>query len=331
MDQNEKAAAAIGRAEAAGLLVQYDRGFLVFTSTDQRRGDLEQKRAVVEQLGACASEVRRLAIAHARNERGREIIGERVLVPVIGIGERSKEDPRSGQIVRSQIWGNLEAVNGAKDIEVSHIEAGDDSRTCKSWKHFDECFIVLAGDPSNRARSIPAAVGDAIRHAIADGDFRRALDIASSVGITIEHNAGFAIVRLTTEDQAGAKEILREFGCPNGNLQRILETRARVAAGADFLGRIVFVPEFGAFGILESVGLDGRCTAEYLNERAGTRMSCFVNGETLLILPGDFEDERQAEMQPATQKPESWWRSLVHRARAVLPAILVQGSTGSAA
>jgi len=300
----EKTTALIARAQGFGLRLEYRSGFLIVmrpTSTDRRREDLvEMEDGIVGQLGARLAEVRARVIAATRAARGREFIGERVFIPLVGIGERGRGD-REGRVTTSQITGKLVAWSDEGTLTVSHVEVRDDERTeHTTCLAFDEAFIVVAaGDQPNRAPSF-ASIGDE--------KIRRALDRGQSIGLSLELDRGFTVAKwnVAPGDQDTGEEILRELGRPRG-LLRILEGIARGATGSEFVGRRAFVCPVDSFGIVKSCDSDGRVDVEYFDKNLGSRATCQFTGDDLLIVL-DAEAAGQAAGSGASPAPKSWLR-----------------------
>jgi hypothetical protein len=300
----EKTAALIARAQGFGLRLEYRSGFLIITrptSTDRRRDELiEMEHVVIEQLGKRLAEVRARVIAAARAARGREFIGERVFIPLVGIGERGRGD-REGRVTTSQITGKLVAWSDEGTLTVSHVEVRDGERlermaTCG----FDETYIVVdGGDQANRTAAF-ASIGDE--------RIRRGLERGQSIGLAIELDGGFTVAKwnVAPEDQDAGEEILRELGRPR-KLLRILEGIARGATGSEFVGRRAFVSPVDAVGVIRSCAFDGRVDVEYSDKNLGSRATCQFVGDDLLIVL-DAETGGRATVPEASPAPKSWLR-----------------------
>jgi hypothetical protein len=300
----EKAAALIARAQGFGLRLEYRSGFLIVTrptSTDRRREDLvEMEQAIIEQLGKRLAEVRAPVIAMARAARGKEFIGERVFIPIVGIGERTK-DNREGAVMRSQIIGKLVACSAEGHLTVSHIDTRDDERlehttTCA----FDEAFIVVgSGDQPDRAPSFASIGSESIR---------RVLERAQSIGLALEFDAGFVVAKwnVAPGDQDAGEEILRELGQPRGELFHVLEGRARGAAGSDFVGQQIFVAAFDSVGVVRSCDFGGDLDVTYEDKHLGSRLTCHCIGSDALIIASE-EAARHGSATPNSAGPARNW------------------------
>jgi hypothetical protein len=294
--------ALIARAQAFGLKLEYRSAFLIATrsaSADRRREDLvEMEQAIIEQLGKRLAEVRASVVAAARAARGSEFIGERVFIPLVGIGERGRGD-REGRITTSQITGKLVACSEEGHMAVSHVEVRDDERI-EHATHcaFDEAFIVVAAsDQPNRAPSF-ASIGDE--------KISRALERGQEIGLSLELDAGFTVAKWNVGDgdQDAGEEILRELGRPR-ELLRVLEAIARGATGSEFVGRRTFVCPVDSFGVVKSCDSDGRVDVEYFDKNLGSRATCQFIGNDLLILDEEASRSARPETSPA---PKSWLR-----------------------
>jgi hypothetical protein len=300
----EGTAALIARAQGFGLRLEYRSGFLIVTrptSTDRRREDLvEMEDGIVGQLGARLAEVRARVIAEARSARSRELIGERVFIPLVGIGERGRGD-REGRVTTSQITGELVACSEEGHMAVSHVDVHDDERI-EHTTHcaFDEAFIVVgAGDQPNRAPSF-ASIGDE--------KIGRALERGQSIGLAIELDGGFTVAKwnVAPGDQDAGEEILRELGRPR-ELLRILEAIARGATGSEFVGRRAFICPVDSFGVVRSCDSDGRVDVTYDDKNLGSRATCQFMGDDLLIV-SDAEPTGRAAGSEASPAPKGWLR-----------------------
>ena len=177
--------ALIARAQGCGFKLEYRSGFLIVTrpaSADGRREDLvEMEQAIIEQFGKRLAEVRASVIATARAARGKEFIGQRVLIPLAGVGD-GHTTCGVGQQTLSQISGKLVGWSEEGTLTVSHVEkyglaghhrgAVERTGTC-GW---DEAFMVVdGGDQPDRASSFASIGSERIR---------RALERGESIGLT---------------------------------------------------------------------------------------------------------------------------------------------------
>jgi hypothetical protein len=300
----------IARAQAFGLRLEYRSGFLIVTrpaSADRRREDLvEMEQATIEQLGKRLAEARAQVIAAARAARGKELIGQRVFIPLVGIGDRRTRDDREGRQVLSQISGKLVACSEEGTLTVSHVERygvvghhrGSVERTATC--NCDEAFVVVdGGDQPDRASSFASIRSDKIRGAMERG---------RSIGLTLELDAGFAVAKwnVAPEDQDSGEEILRELGRPRGELLGVLEGRASDAAGSAFVGQRVFIRPFDSFGLLQSCHPGGHLDVTYEDKHLG-RLTCSCSVADLLIVLDAEEAGRSASPQ-SSPAPKNWLR-----------------------
>jgi hypothetical protein len=300
----EKAAALIARAQGFGLRLEYRSGFLIVTrptTADRRREDIgELENAAISQLGKRVAEVRARVIAIARAARGRELIGESVFIPLVGIGERGRGD-REGRVTTSQITGKLVDWSDEGTLTVSRVEVRDDERTeHTTCVAFDEAFMVVgAGDLPNRVPSF-ASIGDE--------KIRRALERGQSIGLSLELDAGFTVAKwnVGAGDQEAGEEILRELGRPR-ELLRTLEGVARGATGSEFVGRRAFVCPVDSFGVVRSCDSDGRVDVTYEDKNLGSRATCQFIGDDLLIVL-DAEAAGRPASSGVSPTPRSWLR-----------------------
>jgi hypothetical protein len=295
----------IRRAQEFGLRLEYRSGFLIATrptSTDRRREDLvEMEQEILEQLGKRLAEVRASVIAMAR-ARGKELVGQGVFIPIIGIGERTLQDPE-GRVMRSQISGKLTAFSEEGQLTVSYVETRDDERiehttTCA----FDEAFFIILGNGGQPDRASSFA-------SIRNEKIVRALERGQSIGLTLELDAGLAVAKwnVAPGDQAAGEEILRELGPPRGELLSVLEGIARGAAGSEFVGQQVFVPTFDSFGVIRSCDLDGDLDVTYENKDLGSPLTCRCGGSDVLIIAGE-EAARSSSADPKSAAPKNFLR-----------------------
>jgi hypothetical protein len=303
---DDKTAALIKRAQGLGLQLEYRSGFLtaaVPTSTDGRREELvEMEHAIIGQLGKRLEEVRVSVIAASRTARGDELVGNRVLIPIIGIGERTLEDG-FGRVMRSQISGKLAACSEQGTLTVSYVETRDGERHEKTTTcAFDEAFIVVgSGDQTDRASSFASIRNEKIK---------RALERGQSIGLALALDAGFTVAKWNAApgDQDFGEGILRELGQPRGELFSALEGMARGATGSDFVGRQVFVRAFDSFGVIRSCDLGGDLEVTYEDKHMGsspTILTCTCSGSEALIIVE--EAARNGSASPNSEAPAQNW------------------------
>jgi hypothetical protein len=318
MAEAGKAEGLIARAQGFGLGLEYRSGFLIVarpTSTDRQREDLvEMELAIIKQLGKSLTEVRAQVTAVVRAARGQDLLGQRVLIPIIGIGQRTLADGY-GRVMRSQISGKLVDFSENGALTVSYFETRDDDvrrvlgaaaalanaieRTSRC--SFDEAFIIVGGGEQPGGSSF----GSDSLSSIGNEKMRGALERGQSIGLTLDLDAGIVVAKwnVAPEDQDAGEGILRELGPPRGELFSFLEGRARGAAGKEFVGQQCFVRPFDSMGMIKSVDLDG--TLEVTYEHFGSSLTCSCNGCDALIIASE-EAARDSSAEPAA--PKNWLR-----------------------
>jgi hypothetical protein len=285
MAEAEKVGTLIERAQGFGLRLEYRSGFLIVArpaAIDGRTEDFaEMEQVIIGQLGKRLAEVRAQVIAVARAARGKEFIGQRVLIPIAGIGAPGRDSPQ-GRVILSQISGELAACSGDGELTVSYVETRDDdarvdrTTACAS----DEAFVVVgSGDQADRS-SFASTGSERIM---------RALERGQSIGLALEFDAGLAVAKWNAalgNDDAGEK-ILRELGPPRGEIFNVLEGRARGAAGSDFVGQQCFVRALDSFGVIRGCDLGGDLDVTYEDKHLGSRLTCSCRGSDALIIASE--------------------------------------------
>jgi hypothetical protein len=306
MAEEGKAGALIRRAEEFGLRLSYRSGFLIVTRPTPAGEDLvEMGEAIIEHLGKRLAEVRASVIAMARFSRGQEFIGERVFIPFIGIGERTKEKSE-GRETRFHIAGKLVACSDEGTLTVSYVETrGDDEPLkCTTMCAFDEAFIVVgSSNQPDRASSFAS---------IHSENLRRVLERGQSIGLTLELDAGFAVAKcnVATGDKDAGETVLRELGHPAGDLFRVLEGRARGEGGREFIGQQAFVPALESFGVIRSCDLDGSLDVAYEDKHLVSRLTCRCSGNDLLVVL-DADEEATRPADPKSAPARNWFSRAV--------------------
>jgi hypothetical protein len=189
---------------------------------------------------------------------------------------------------------------------VCHVEIRDDRRierttTCP----FDEAFLVVgSGDQPDPASSFAS---------IRNENIKRALERGQSIGLALEFDAGLAVAKwnVAPGHQDAGERILRELGPPRGELLRVLEGRARGAAGNDFVDQQVFVRAFDSFGVIRSCDLGGDLDVTYEDKHVGSRLTCRCSGADALIVVASEEPVRASS---AGESSKTTWRDRVRRA-----------------
>jgi hypothetical protein len=302
MSENGRAGMLIERASSLGLEVSFDStGFLMVSHSagiPPRRDDAaEMEHGVVESLGGCLADVRDLAVAQSCSARGRNFVGCRAYIPSEDIvGTISSAEP-DGITLTYSIPTNEEDVRD----RTSNI-------TVPGWR----LFVIVSAD------ELPPQIPSSAYASISSDRLRGLFERAESVGLRLEHDAGLILVRFPptgTAETDAIEATVRALGRSIREVRDFVIAQSRGARGAAFIGRRIFVPEFGAFGVLTSCHNDGVVGVTY--EREIGVVTCLCGGDRLLVL--DFEETTSAASPD--QKSEATWQKLVRRARSVLSFI----------
>jgi hypothetical protein len=272
MTEEKKAEALIEQAERLGFQVAYDSGFLIMTraaSAVPRRDDTaEIEHVFIKQMGKCRREVFNLAITRSRGVRGKHFVGQQVFVP------------------GDQIVGTFANVTANGIVTLSYRPSHDQERvsnltyTCPG----DDLLIVV--DDGRTDRSSPTSFSW-----IADEKVRQLFERAESVGLSLEHDSGFTLVKwrlVGGAEREVCEATIRQIGNSMRDVFAQTVAQARGRRGTAFVGQRVFVPEFDAFGILASSDVDGHLTVRYHDRHMESDVTCYCRGDGLLvILTGD--------------------------------------------
>jgi len=308
MAENRTAAMLVARAEAIGLELAYDSGFLLIThaaGSPPRREDaaemiVEMEKSTIAALGECLDEVREIAVARSCAARGLDFIGRRAYVPSEQIvGEISGSSP-SGIVVR-----------------YSHFNRGDDQeRKSNATVPGASLIIIVSGSEEQEVppTSVAAIATMSAFTSISSDKLRALFERSRSLGLRLEHDSGFIAAVFPpagTAEPDELEETVRAFGRSLWDLRKFMLGRARGARGAEFAGRRCWVPAFGAFGTVKSCGDDGVAEVTYQDKFLGSRFTCHCAGDALLIVDGAEESAPSASPE---QESESAWRRLLRRA-----------------
>jgi hypothetical protein len=298
MTEEERAQVLLEQAEErGGLSVAYDSGFLVVTrsaSADRRRDDAaEVEQSIIEELGRCHREIFSLAIARARGVRGEDFVGQQVFIP------------------SAQIVGRLVGCSADGTVNVSYRENIHPERISNLNYSGPGQDLLLIVDDERPAPASPTSFSSWI----ADEKVLRLFERAESVGLSLEHDSGFIVVKWRSIDgveREVCEATIRQLGQSMREVFVHLVARARGIRGAAFVGQRVFVPEFNAFGVLASSSVDGSITASYHDKHMESDRTVFIHGDGVIILDG-IEEAAEASSS-ASQNSEATWRRLVRRA-----------------
>jgi hypothetical protein len=292
----------IERASSLGLEVSFDStGFLVVshsTGTPPRRDDAaEMEQEVIQSLGGCLADVRDLALAQSCSARGRTFVGCRAYVP-------------SEDIVGTIADSSPDGIRVTYSPPTNEEDVRD--RTSNTTVPGSRLFVIVSAD------ELPAQIPSSVYASISSDRLRGLFERAESTGLRFEHESGLILVRLPptrTAETDAIEATVRALGRSIREVRDFVIAQSRGARGTVFIGRKVFVPEFGAFGILTSCHNDGVVGVTY--ERDIGVVTCLCGGDRLLVL--DFEETTPAASRD--QKSEATWQKLVRRARSALSLI----------
>ncbi len=296
MSENGRAGMLIERASSLGLEVSFDStGFLVVShsaGTPPRRDDAaEQEVEVIESLGGCLADVRDLAVAQSCSARGRNFAGCRAYVP---------SEDLVGTIADSSADGIT--VTYSRPTNEEDFRNRTSNTTVPGWR----MFVIVSSD------ELPAQIPSSAYASISSDRLRGLFERAESMGLRLEHDAGLILVRFPptgTAEPDAIEATVRALGRSIREVRDFVIAQSRGSRGAAFVGRRVFVPEFGAFGVLTSSHNDGSVGVTYERTDIG-QVTCLCGGDRLLVL--DFVETASA-VSP-DQKSEATWRRLVRRA-----------------
>jgi hypothetical protein len=296
MSENGRARMLIERASSLGLEVSFDdSGFLMVShsaGTPPRRDDAaEMEQAVIESLGGCLADVRDIAVAQSCSAQGRNFVGCRAYVP---------SEDLVGTIADSSPDGIT--VTYSRPTNEEDVRDRTSNTTVPGWR----LFVIVSAD------ELPAQIPSSAYASISSDRLRGMFERAESMGLRLEHAAGLILVRFpptgTAETTDAIEATVRALGRSIREVRDFVIAQSRGVRGATFIGRKVFVSEFGAFGVLTSCHNDGSVGVTY--ERDIGVVTCLCGGDRLLVL--DFEETAQAASPD--QKSEATWKRLVRRA-----------------
>jgi hypothetical protein len=294
MKEQERAKELGDQAGGRGFLINYDSGFLVVTRPT--RGERQQENAaemgqvIIERLGRCMRELFELAVAKARGARGKDFLGRQVFLPAL------------------QIVGTLADCNSDGVVTVSCRGTNKQGRITNmkpTGRRGDDLLIIVDGDERSDLTSTAAYPG------IASEKVSRLLERADSVGLCLEHDSGFVVAKwhaIGNVERDVAEATILQIGQSMNEVFAHLVTRARSVRGRDFVGHQVFVEEFGALGILESSGNDGRLRVTFHDKHLNSTRTCLCNGDgVLIIVDGDPKTTRAASDAPESKPALRNW------------------------
>ena len=126
---------------------------------------------------------------------------------------------------------------------------------------------------------------------------QKLLEHAEQLGIRLEFDSGFVLVRRSATKDSHAADVLRtiieSLGQEIVAVRRLAIGRARAASAGKFIGERIFVPESEIIvGTLKSVDQDGNLTVSYLKTFRGEierELTSSVRGDGCLIAVGSSE------------------------------------------
>jgi hypothetical protein len=294
-DQKDGEERLFQRVEALNLQLEYDSGFFAVTrsaSADERDDDGEVEEALFEQLGKHLHDVAHIALGKSRAARAQAFVNRSAFVPSI------------------QAFGTLKSCSAEGIARVGYRREnyrdpeGDDVDRVHSASGADLLLILDDERPAPASKTSFAWMTD-----------ERLLQLfvrADQVGIRLEHDSGFTLVKLRPVDGVALKavqEIIRELGAKLREFSALVAARSRGERGPGFVGHRVFVPAFQAFGILASSDVSGAVTVRYRDRHMGLERECHCQGDALLLVPN-----KRATAEPAAgQNSETAWQRLMRR------------------
>lgn len=303
MSENGRAEMLIERASSLGLEVNFDSsGFLVVSRSagtpPPGEETAEMEHAVIESLGGCLADVRDLAIGRSCSARARNVVGCRAYIP-------------SENIVGTIVDSSPNGITVAYSVPTKEEDDRDQKLnvTVPGWS----LFVIVSAD------EMPAQIPSSAYASISSDRLRGLFERAGSMGLRLERDADVILVRFPPAGAAETNELeatVRALGRSIREVRDFVIAQSRGSRGAAFIGRRVFVPEFGAFGVLADCNNDGDVSVTYKRTDIG-QVTCHCGGDGLLIL--DFEEA--ASVASPDQKSDTAWRKLVRRARSVLSLI----------
>jgi hypothetical protein len=268
MERTEMISTLIEQVERRGMRVASDSGLLTITASDDERPDdtAEMQQLLIKPLGKFLKEVSSIAMSRSRGARGKDFLGREVFVP------------------SQKIMGKLEDVNASGIVTVSYANPDQTRVPTLSYAGPGDDLLIIVPDERTNQASQSSFSG------IPDENVLRLFEFAESIGLSLEHDSGFTIVKwraIAGVERKTCDLTIRRIGSSMRDVVLYTVAQARGRRGASFVGSCVFVPAFDAFGILASSNVDGSLTLTYRDKRSGSDLTCYCRGDDLLILRGD--------------------------------------------